>query len=312
MKYILVSIAFVSLSLSSCNRASEAGNSTNSVDIFNKEQVAGLCTHNSAQRKEAMQTLEKGLKTFRVDKKPAEAVTIITSAITKYPTAGAYFELGNAYATAKDYAKAIDCYNMAEQMGFTPVSKLFYNVACAYSLSEKNREASQYLEYAMEAGYINKNQLMKDPDLNNVRKYGFSSIFAEAMKGIENADNAVLETFWQAFATLNLPFNIDFTTEKTLNPEQLLQYHFEKYIPEMHERDKFSRGTGDNYFALGTITQNEKFRTVVYAQCADIELGSEVPAMYFMVSYDNNGTIIDKMLVCGHRNNHGTLQDVLY
>jgi hypothetical protein len=83
--------------------------------------------------------------------------------------------------------------------------------------------------------------------------------------------------------------------------ENTLSYEDERYVTEMHEREKFSRGGGDMFYALGTVEKNKNYVAVIYAQSQDYELTGESPAVFFMVSYDLSGTIVDKMMIAGQK-----------
>ncbi len=233
---LIIAVASIIL-VTSCNRREAA---PDIVDIFSKGQISNLIAQNKDKQKEAIALLEKGNRKFRVDKNTAAAIDIYTSSITTYPTAKAYFELGNACATEKKYDKAVLCYTMAEQMGFQPVSKLLYNKACAYSNLHNPREAFDHLEYAIEAGFLNKKQLTTDPDLELIRGSRFQDVFLDAMQGVENTENIVWESFMQSFNALVLPVAIDIAPVRNFNYDNSLSFEYEKYVSEMHERVRFS------------------------------------------------------------------------
>ncbi len=282
--------------VSSCNRQEST---PDSVDIFSKDQISNLVAQNKEKQKEAVALLEKGNRKFRAEKNAAAAIDIYTTSITTYPTAKAYFELGNACATEKKYDKAVLCYSFAEQLGFQPLSKLLYNEACAYSWSSKVSEALNHLEYAIEAGFVNKNQLTKDPDLELLRGNRFQKVFLDAMQGVENAEGLVWESFMQSFHALVLPVAIDVAPVRNFNYDHCLSFEYEKYVAEMHDRVRFSRGDGELFYPYGTVETNGNYIAVIYLKTMDDEYGGNGSLAYYMATYKPNGIIIDKMLIAG-------------
>ena len=302
MKYIALVFFGFTLTFVACKRNS--GQPDTVVDIFNKAQVSSLISLNKERQKEAISLLDKGNRKFRLEKNAVSAIDMYTSSIMAYPTAKAYFELGNACATDKKYDKALLCYTMAEQLGFQPLSKLLYNQACAYSMSKHSNSAYECLEYAIEAGFLNKNQIAKDQDLDWMRGSRFQEVFMDAMQGVENAENIVWESFMQSFNALVLPVAIDIAPVGNFQYDNGLSYEYEKYVSEMHDRVRFSRGTGNMFYPYGTVEQNNKYIAVIYVETTEDEMDDDGSGgcAYFMASYDLKGVIIDKMLIGGRTN----------
>lgn len=271
-------------------------------DIFDREQISERVTGDKKMQQAALNEYELGIKKLRKEKDAIAAIEYFVASIKKYPKPNTYFELGNSYASSKQYDYAIACYQIAEQMGFSPVSKLFYNMACAYSLLDKIPEAQDHLELAVEAGYLNKGQIANDSDLVNLRKSGLIwERLEEELAGVENPDQVVWESFNQAFASVVLPITLDLQTAHNLVEDRYLTYSYERYISEMHDRAVFSRGTGRNYYAVGAIERNSNFLAVVYAETNDPGMGELLPARYYMASYDMTGKLIEKILIGGQR-----------
>ena len=60
-----------------------------------------------------------------------------------------------------------------------------YNLACSYSLLDQKEQAFASLERAIQLGYQNFEHLLKDADLDNLRK---DSRFASIMKNLQPGD----------------------------------------------------------------------------------------------------------------------------
>ena len=70
--------------------------------------------------------------------------------------------------TAQKYAEALTLYEQAFKTGEFSYNDL-YNAACASARLGKSDEAYSYLLKAIEAGFIDKDQLKQDPDLESLR-----------------------------------------------------------------------------------------------------------------------------------------------
>ena len=106
----------------------------------------------------------EGLDRYKNKKDPQGAIPLFVESICKNPASRSYYELGNVYMDTKDYKSSILCYQMAEKLGYEPFSKVLYNLACAHSMSEDYDMAADYLEFALQAGYSNMDNISKDPD----------------------------------------------------------------------------------------------------------------------------------------------------
>lgn len=296
-KHIAITIVFASCLLFASCASNEHKKPLN---IFEMDEVAALVNGDKTRQAEALKKYETAVRAFRKESNAGLGIVLFRESIETYPTPKAYFEMGNAFAINKEYESAIACYQIAEQMGFYPVSKIFYNIACAYSLLDKTTESARYLEYAVEAGYLNKLLIATDPDLANLRKFGqLSGVLETVWQGVDNPESVVWEGFLQSFTPAVLPLKLDLNTQKQLTENNYLGYNYEKYISEMHDREVFSRGTGNTYYAVNIVERNSEFITLVYAEETDIEMGALLPPCYFLASYSSKGTLIDKMLVGG-------------
>ena len=77
--------------------------------------------------------------------------------------------LGHAYTRRGEYKKGLDV--DARLVRLRPADPTaYYNLACSYALLEQVDDAFAALEKAISLGYRQVQQLMKDPDLANLRK----------------------------------------------------------------------------------------------------------------------------------------------
>jgi hypothetical protein len=80
-----------------------------------------------------------------------------------------YAEKGFEYLTSGDYPRAVEYYRMATDAS-PDISEIWYNYACALSRNNNVDEAFDALRKVIEFGYENFAWMIKDPDLENLRK----------------------------------------------------------------------------------------------------------------------------------------------
>eukprot|EP01041_Mallomonas_annulata_P032443 gene32443-54922_t len=134
-------------------------------DLFTFVKVKAYMDQNTSKSEEHNSLFLKGIEAFKNDKNLDSASYYFKESILKMPTNMAYYELGNVLMDEKNYDQAIVAYSMAERLGYEPFSKVLYNIACACSLQENAQLAGKYLEYAIQAGYSNIENIEKDKDL---------------------------------------------------------------------------------------------------------------------------------------------------
>ncbi len=301
----LLTIGCIAL-LHSCSEGPSTG--TNQVDVFDKTAINSLAQGSRELQQKALKQYEEGTLNLRKGNNPYDAIDLLLQSLRNYPTARTYFELGNAYAKAKNYEKAVKSYELAEQLGFAPVANVFYNMACAYSMLEKKEEAKNYLEYAIEAGFVDKNNIINNPDLNNLKDYGLNQALETALSGVNNPENVVWDGFVQNFKRLVLPVTVDINSEKELKESDYMSFSYERYITEMRYRERFSRSTGDLYYAYGLVDENSNYIAVIYAEKPDFEMSAPLPPRYILASYNKKGLLIDKLTICGQKTPEDTFR----
>lgn len=267
-------------------------------DIFQANVIRNYLRAHPGQDNKANALFMQAIDAYRNKKDIATAQGLFFKSILQHPTAKAYYELGNAYLDVKDYAKALSAYHIGEQLGFEPLSKLLYNMACAHSLSQQPDSAVAYLEYAMEAGYTNADQILKDPDLATARQSEhFQTVYQTAMSGTKDPETVAWQSFKRGFIPASFPLVLNKETEKELNNDRYISYDFEKFVPEM-KGERFSREVGKEFYYLAKVDDRPAFTTVVYAVRQSM-MGENAPIAFMMVSFSPKGKLIDKMVAGG-------------
>lgn len=275
-------------------------------NLFNSRDIKSFLQQHPGPDEQANALFMQGVDAFRNKKDIPAAIVLFRQSAMKYPTAKAYYELGNASMDRKDYTTAINAYKIGEQLGFEPLSRLLYNTACAWSLKGYKDTAVTYLEYAIEAGYANTDQIMKDPDLANARLSDlFSATYQSALGGHGDPESVAWQSFKRGFSLASFPLVLNKETEAELNigtdrEARYISYEFEKFVPEM-KGERFSREVGKEFYYLTKVADQPEFTTVVYA-VKNVMMGEGAPVAYMLVSFTNKGKLIDKMIAGGQLN----------
>ena len=80
-----------------------------------------------------------------------------------------YAVMGFDYLTTGDYPRAVEYYRKATE-AFPDISEIWYNYACALSRNNNINEGLAALRKVVELGYENIAWILRDPDLENLRK----------------------------------------------------------------------------------------------------------------------------------------------
>ncbi|HEY8915683.1 MAG TPA: hypothetical protein VIM87_04565 [Chitinophaga sp.] len=303
MRYL--SLLLLSAGLAACHQTATHTAANNGAihlqlsSLYNPDTVKLVLKESAVKHKEADKIFLQAIDTYRNKKNPAGSITLFKSSILLQPQAKAYYELGNALLDNNEPLEATSAYTIAEQLDYTPLHKVLYNQACAYSRLEQNEKAKYYLVSAIEFGYSNLKNILNDPDLKNLRedyKWDFRHTVISAFGGATDPEKLQWNLFCREFEVLDLPIVLDKEYALTLR-DHYISYDFERYIPEMRD-EKFSREVGNEFYHVGLVKSTDSVRTIIYASRE--ELGdSEADPLYYICSYTNNGKLIQKMLIGG-------------
>lgn len=267
-------------------------------EVFDRQAVSHYLAKHTNIPADANRLYMKGIAAFRNDKNPSEGLQYFLESLTTHPTARAYYEYGNASMDTEDYPAAVAAFGMAEQLGFEPLGKLLYNTACAYALQDKQDEALNYLEYAIEGGYTNGDNIMKDIDLASTRgDYRFQSVYQAAMGGASDPESVLWHSFVREFPDASLPISLNEETAAQLDLDHYISYDFEKFVPEM-KGEAFSRDVGKEFFYLARVSNTSQYTAVIYA-IRNSMMGENAPFSYLLASFSNKGQLIDKLVLGG-------------
>lgn len=268
-------------------------------DIYSGDKIQLFLQNKLKYNQEATELFLKGMNSYKNEVNLDSAEIYFTRSILKQPTAKAYYELGNVMLDKKKYDNTLKAYGLAEQLGFEPYSKILYNTSCVYSLKEEDEMAGKYLEYSIQAGYTNMDNINKDPDLQYLRdSYYFSKALENGLKGMSDPAKLFWLQFKRLFPKLNKPVTLD-PYESSISTEDIvfISYDFEKYISEMRD-EKFSREVSKGFYYYGVLTENDIYVALIYI-VKDEYMGDGSPMTYRLATFDNGGKLIDKREISG-------------
>jgi hypothetical protein len=267
--------------------------------IYNKDLVL-QAARSPKDSKEADKLFLKAIDEYRNAHKPQKSIGLFVKSAILTPQARTYYELANALMDVKKEKEAIQAYTIAEALDYKPLSKLFFNKACAYSRTENADSSYYYLMAAIEFGYSNLKNALKDPDLAFLRdrRYDLQSEVMNAMAGVSDPEKVQWQLFSNQFKPVHFPCRIDTEYVSKLDPNQIISYEFEVYVTEM-KRDKFTRDVGSEFYYVGLVKNDSAFKSLIYAVNEEVYEDQHARPYYYLVSYTNNGKLIDKMIIAG-------------
>lgn len=268
-------------------------------DLFETSKIFAFLQNDVKFIEEANKLYLNGLDAFKNKRNLDSADYYLRQSILKEPSGKAYYELGNVYMDKKEYDKALNAYNLAENLNFQPFSKILYNKSCVYSLQKDVELSGRYLEYALQAGYNNLDHIDQDADLAELRKSEhFKPALEKGVRGMANAKNLFWLQFKKLFPKYSFPHKVKSQLdEKIMSGMQYISYDFEKYISEMRD-EKFSREVSKGFYHYAQMYETDEFVAVVYI-VKDEFMGDAAPLLYRMATFTHDGKLIDKKRIGG-------------
>lgn len=266
--------------------------------LFNKDSVRNfLNTVSDAQADSSKQLFLKAIDRLKNSNKADEAIALFQQSLSFYPTANAYYELGNAYLQQKDYTAALQSYDLAEGMDYKPLGNVFFKQASCFAEMDSTDKMYSYITYAVQNGFVDKQKIVSDVHFANFKNdYQLLTTYNEAMSGNGDPDEVLWQGYSNDFRQASFPFSVDTGTLRKLGEPQIISYDYEKYVPEMRD-NKFSRDVGSEYFYVAKVMQTELCHVVLYG-CRSYETEGS-PVYYILASFSPKGKLLDKMVVGG-------------
>jgi tetratricopeptide (TPR) repeat protein len=270
-------------------------------DLFNGEKVRLFLFQNPKPNPESDKLFLNALDEFKNKKNLQAASEGFKASIKAHPNSKSYYELGNVYMEMKNYQGALDAYSLAEKLGYEPFSKVMFNVACAYSQLKKFEMSADYLQFAIQAGYVNIDNIEKDPDLAKLREEDpqlFRKNVELALSGVSDIENLYWLQFKRNFVQAAFPINMNMEQGKvSFDDKNRISYDFERFVAEMRN-ERFSREVSKSFFNYVQVAETKNYVALIYVVKDEFN-GDMSPLTYRLVTYSKTGKIIDKKEIAG-------------
>ncbi len=316
MKFVLYSLA-VSVLLVSCGNPavpdSEADRNgkiavdekkpiqLSAADLFNGEKVRLFLYQNPKANPESNKLFLSALDEFKNKKNLQAASDGFKASIAAYPNAKSYYELGNVFMEMKNYQAALDAYSLAEKLGYEPFSKVMFNVACAYSQLKNFPMSADYLQFAIQSGYVNIDNIEKDKDLANLREkepYLFKKYMDLGLSGVSDVENLHWLQFKRMFVQATFPVNLNMEQGKVVyDDKNRISYDYERFVSEMRN-ERFSRDVSKGFYNFVQVAEKPNYVALIYVIREEFN-GDQSPLTYRLVTFSKTGKLIDKKTIAG-------------
>jgi hypothetical protein len=301
MRALLLSLA--AFALFSCEEQKKpfAIRYLNKEAVFNKDSLQNfLNTVSDTQADSSKAVFLKGVDLLKNGKKAEAAIDAFLQSLRIYPSANTFYELGNAYLQTKSWQQALRSFELAESMDFAPLGSVLFKQASCYAEMDSSEKMYDYVKYAVQTGFVDKNKILNNPHFARYRQNGYLlTVYNEAMSGNGDPEEILWHGYTQDFKQAAFPYKIDSGFFRKMGEPQIISYDYEKFVPEMRD-NKFSRDVGSEYFYVARIMQTELCSVVLYG-CRSYEyIGA--PVYYILASFNSKGKLADKMIVGGAKN----------
>lgn len=303
MKYGLIVLLFTTLIYAGCTGKQSEQQALSFNSMFDKDSVKAYLKEVPVNFIDSSKKLFlKAIDLYKNKQKAEASVQLFIQAVGLYPSAGGYYELGNALLetpNADNNAEyALQAFTMAELMDYKPWSHVLFKKACAAASTGQRQETYNYLTYAVQNGFVDREKIISNKHLLKIGSISeLLSAYNEGMAGNGDADAILWEGYSKQFGQASFPFMIDSGTLAAIGTPVDISYDYEKYVPEMRDY-KFSRDVGREFFYFTKIDDNKIFKTIIYGSKSYDEERLD-PTAYIIASFSNTGRLIDKKTIAG-------------
>ncbi|RYZ30359.1 MAG: hypothetical protein EOO10_03115 [Chitinophagaceae bacterium] len=269
--------------------------------VFNKDSLRHfLATVSTAQADSSKVVFLKGVDLLKNEKQPQAAIGAFVQSLQIYPAANTFYELGNAYLQAKAWPQALQSFEMAENMDYTPLGSVLFQQASSYAEMDSVTKMYDYLKYAVQTGFVDRAKILGNPHFAKYQQEGYMlTVYNQAMSGNGDPEEILWKGYTHDFKQASFPYKIDSGSFRRMGEPKIISYEYEKYVPEMRD-NKFSRDVGNEFFYVAKVMQTELCNVVLYG-CRSYE-GAGSPVYYILASFNSKGKLVDKMVVGGAKN----------
>ena len=128
--------ALAAIFLFSCSQKKESAHISylNDNAIFNKDSLRNFLNTVSVRQADSSKAVFlKGIDLLKNGKQAEGAINAFIESLTIYPAANTYYELGNAFLQTKKWPSALQSFEMAESLDFSPLGSVLFKMASCYA-----------------------------------------------------------------------------------------------------------------------------------------------------------------------------------
>ena len=306
-------IPFVLAACHSAPPAPVAGLTPTAIYNIDSVRIASTAGDDKAARKQFLAAMDA----YKNKKNIAGSIELFRKSILLKPTAQAYYEMGGALIDQDSCEEAISALQIAEKLQYKPMANVLFRLSAAWLGSEgkqyynaiKDSAALHYMEVALQMGYSHPEEFLKNPWFAIAQSAGrddfkrlYKTVIA-AGSNIKDPEQGLWQEFRNEFVPVSLPLTINDAWINSHTLEKTINFDYEKFVPEMRTQ-KFSRDVDREYYYYAVIKADTAYTALLYAGKHIVfeRDNAHMPTFFFLVSFDPNGRIIDKLAVAGQQN----------
>ena len=286
--------------------------------LYNIDSVRYALKNSSpAERDSATKKFLEAIDMYKNQNRVFMSIQSFKKSLYLSPSEKTYFELANALVSNLNYSEALQSLHIAELLDYSPLSRIMYQTASIYSIMPGNKYCSDnftkwndslalhYMEIALQMGYPKPKDFLEDKAFDSLRlnnDWHFKTIYETALGGTKDPLKLVWENYKTGFKPIKLPLNINTPWIYQKIYDNAIGYDFEKFVPEMRT-GKFSREVDNEYYYVGRVKEDSAYSALLYAgkNMWIVDGRGYSPIYFYLVTYSDEGKIIDKMQVAGQK-----------
>lgn len=274
-------------------------------DFYQLFKVRAFQEDREEFRSKAKEVFYLGINSFKNKGDLDSGLFYLENSIRIYPTANAYYELGNVLKDRGFAKEAIQSYQVAEGLGYEPLGSVLIQISRAFAVLQKYNDAGDYLTAAIQGGFTNRKLIEYHPDYKKfVETWQYSEHLKDGFSGLTEPEQFAWFQFKKQFPIVSLPLKVQ--TDLCANDFEkmsYISYDYETYIPGMRDA-KFAREVGVGHYFYANINETEQYVACLYIARDEnfyYDEDSEYEELYsiMLCTFDEKGKIIDLKKIAG-------------
>ncbi|MCT4560393.1 MAG: hypothetical protein N4A41_03370 [Crocinitomicaceae bacterium] len=285
-------------------------------DFYELFRVKAFQQDRAEYKGKAKEIFYKGINAYKNNKDLDSGAYYLENSIRIYPTANAYYELGNILNEQDYTTEALQAYQVAEGLGYEPLGSVLIQISRVHAKKGDFDDAGDYLLAAIQGGYTNQKLIESHPDYLKFKEtWYYKDNFRQGFSGLTEPEHFAWFQFKKQFPVKTLPFtvesNLNYVDFENMN---FISFDFETYVPGMRD-EKFAREVGRGNYFYANIGENENYVACLYITREenyyfeeDSDFMEELYETY-LCTYNHEGKIIDLKKIAGRSDYEELLEE---